>query len=338
MDTFYDRSLGIMKISMESYIANTVERFANFDLSRGFPFRELVGCLLWITLCVMGPELLRAKDLARRSNTYGEDDYREALAVLHRMSLRREHGIVIRRGGAGREIIPSNSRAATADVSHDTGTLIPDDLNELRYKSLHHALPVSAILYMVPDPDDVDIAPDILPINLRYSLVAYGDASFATGITKQSVSGYIVYLNGVPILWGSLKQTIVVDSSCSAEFVAASVVCKQILHAENMIAFLGFSCPKPYRLYTDSSACLHIATNPSKLGNVRHLQIRYHLVRCYVTLGNVNMVFCVTEEMVADLFTKLVVFAQDSRLTARFYTLLQDSFSLALSDDFKRLY
>jgi hypothetical protein len=176
-----------------------------------------------------------------------------------------------------------------------------------------------------------------LPINDRYRLLAYGDASFAVGALKQSVSGFVVYLNGVPLLWGSLKQTIVVDSSCSAEFVAASIVCKQIIHAENMIAFLGFTCPKPYRLYTDSLACLHIATNPSKLGNVRHLQIRYHLVRCYVSLGDVDMIFCITEEMVADLFTKLVVAAQDARLTVRFYTLLPAHAPLALSNDFKRL-
>jgi hypothetical protein len=45
-----------------------------------------------------------------------------------------------------------------------------------------------------------------------------------------------------------------------------------------------------------------------------------------VTLGNVTveMVFCVTEEIVADLFTKLVVLAQDTLLTVRFYTLLSD--------------
>ncbi len=81
----------------------------------------------------------------------------------------------------------------------------------------------AASSYLVPDPDDLDIAPVCLPVNPRYSLVAYGDASFATGETKQSVSGFILYLNGVPILWGSLKQTIVVDSSCSAEFVAEVV-------------------------------------------------------------------------------------------------------------------
>ncbi len=46
---------------------------------------------------------------------------------------------------------------------------------------------------------------------------------------------------------------------------------------------------------------------------------------------------CVTEEMVADLFTKLVVAAQDERLTVRFYTLLPGYASLSLSNDFKAL-
>jgi hypothetical protein len=86
-----------------------------------------------------------------------------------------------------------------------------------------------------------------------------------------------------------------------------------------MVGFFGFSCPKPYRFYTDSKACMHIATNATRLGNVRHLQIRYHLVRCCVMMGDMEMSFCVTEEMVADLFTKLVMVAQDTRLTFRFY-------------------
>jgi hypothetical protein len=108
--------------------------------------------------------------------------------------------------------------------------------------------------YTVPDDTAIDIPRVDMPVNSRYRLIAFGDASFAIGELKQSVSGFVLYLNGVPLLWGSLKQTIVVDSSCSAEFVAASIVTKQILHAENMIAFFGFSCPKPYRLYTDSMA------------------------------------------------------------------------------------
>jgi hypothetical protein len=190
--------------------------------------------------------------------------------------------------------------------------------------------------YVILDPEHLDICRLVLPENPRYRLVAYGDASFAVGESKQSVSGFVIFLNGVPILWGSLKQTIVVDSSCSAEFVGASIACKQLLHAENMVNFFGFSCPKPYRFYTDSQACLHIATNAARLGNVRHLQIRYHLVRCCVSVGDIEMVFCVTEEMVADLFTKMVAAAQDARLILRFYSLVTGMHEIVASNDFKR--
>ncbi len=350
MDKSYQRESGILKLSMESYISNTMDRFKDFDVSQGYPYREIVGCLLWITLCVMGPELLRVKDLARRSNDYAGPDYLEALKVLKRVYARREHAIVITRGAAGRELVPSSERPKvmpaglggdTSDSNSyprdDTGDLIVSTQSELRQRSLLMAQRVpSQDEYVVPDPELIDIVRVLLPVNPRYGLVVYADASFAIGERKQSVSGYVVYLNGVPILWGSLKQTIVVDSSCSAEFVAASIACKQLLHAENMVSFFGFTCPKPYRFYTDSKACLHIATNLVRLGNVRHLQIRYHLVRCCVSLGDVAMCFCVTEEMVADLLTKLVAAAQDSRLTVRFYSLVADVHGIVVSNDFKR--
>jgi hypothetical protein len=343
MDTVYDIKNGHLKISMETYINTTMARFSDFDLSRGIPYREIVGCLLWITLCVMGPELLRVKDLARRSNSYTASDYQDALNVLLRIEKRKHHGIVIFRSAAGHELLPSSCRApleSSALITDDTGWVIPSEDNELRQKSLCQPLTVARLSpsssiplvtdYGIDDASELDIPRLVLATNVRYNLIVYGDASFAIGETKQSVSGFVVYLNGTPLLWGSLKQTIVVDSSCSAEYVAASIACKQLLHAENMIGFLGFCCPKPYRQYTDSMACLHIATNPAKLGNVRHLQIRYHLVRCYVTLGDIEMVYCVTEHMVADLFTKIVTAAQDSRLCVRFYCLYPGSESLVL--------
>jgi hypothetical protein len=331
MDTSYALDRGVLKLSMTSYIAMTQERFVSFDLSQGFPFRELVGCLLWITLCVMGPELLRVKDLARRSNCFTETDYRDGLKVLQRIFVRRDHGIVIYRNAAGREIVPASSRppgslAPLPEVGNAVGDAISDESNELTQRSLCLARSAANDSpYGVDDVEGLDLVRVSLPINSKYSLVVFGDASFANGELKQSVTGFVIFLNGAPLLWGSLKQTIVVDSSCSAEFVAASVACKQLIHAENMLGFLGFTCPKPYRMYTDSMACLHIATNPARLGNVRHLQIRFHLVRCYVTLGDVEMVYCITEDMIADLLTKVVSGAQDRRLSLRFYCLYPGS-------------
>jgi hypothetical protein len=71
-------------------------------------------------------------------------------------------------------------------------------------------------------------------------------------------------------------------------------------------------------MYTDSSACLAIASTSSKLSKVRHVEIRYHLVRCLVISGDIRLVFCITEDMITDVFTKIVARAQDARLSARF--------------------
>ncbi len=262
---------------------------------------------------------------------------------MQRISERKLHGIVIYRNAATREILPAYCRPSPDDpppLVDDVGDFLASpDGSEVTLRSLCQAKAVvsfpaspaplaSSLTYVVPDDDAIDIPRVDLPVNRRYRLIAFGDASFAIGELKQSVSGFIIYLNGVPLMWGSLKQTFVVDSSCSAEFVAASIVTKQILNAENMIAFFGFSCPKPYRLYTDSMACLPIGTNPAKLGNVRHLHIRYHLVRCVVSFGDIVMFFCVTEAMIADLFTKIVSGAQDTRLSVRFYSLMPESSGL----------
>ena len=315
MDTTYDIENGIFQMHMTTYIQSTVERFQHFDLSKGAPYRELVGSLLWIVLCVMGPELLRVKDLAKRSHKYTMEDYKEAVKTLDRIASLKEYGIIFRRGTAGTEYIPLNSRHGGGfETTDEEPYSIGDEasFNELEEHNLYKLDPLL-------DDESLDIIKTLAPTNSRFTTVAYSDASFAVGETKQSISGFIVMINGVPILWGSLKQTIVVDSTCSAEYVAASICCKQIMHVENMVQFLDFTCPRPYKMYTDSEACLKIATNGSKLGMVRHLEIRYHLVRCIVLSGNIALFYCITEEMLADLFTKIVTTAQDKRLAVRFY-------------------
>jgi hypothetical protein len=340
MDTEYNLATGVLRMHMSTYIQSTVERFTNFDISKGVPFREIVGSLLWIVLCIMGPELLRVKDLARRSNNFTVEDYNKALEVLSRINDRKAQGIIYRRGGAGKENVPSNTRlggdlddhmeddhfkaynkaydkyeAAVVTQSLLAGQFSIGDqteCNEFKESDLYKLDPIV-------DDAELDIVKKLAPTNTRFTMVAYSDASFAVGELKQSVSGFVLYINGIPLLWGSLKQTGVVDSTCSAEYVAASICCKQVLQAENMLQFLQFTCPKPYTVYTDSQACLQIANTSSKLGKVRHIEIRYHLVRCLVISGDIRLVYCITEDMVADIFTKIVSGAQDKRLSIRFY-------------------
>jgi hypothetical protein len=91
------------------------------------------------------------------------------------------------------------------------------DFDELEEKDMYKLDPLV-------DDGNTDIVKALMPTNTRFTLVAYSDASFATGQAKQSVTGFVVLINGIPLMLGSLKQTIVVDSTCSALYVAASVM------------------------------------------------------------------------------------------------------------------
>jgi hypothetical protein len=86
MDTRYDLAAGVLTMGMDTYIQSTMDRFATFDLTLGVPYREIVGCLLWIVLCVVGPELIRVKDLERRNNAPTLSDYHDAVKVLKKFT------------------------------------------------------------------------------------------------------------------------------------------------------------------------------------------------------------------------------------------------------------
>ncbi len=207
---------------MTTYIDATLTGFTNFDLTLGCPYREIVGCLLWIVLCVVGPELVRVKDLARRSNNPTPEDYQDALNVLRRIWKRRTDVIIFQRGGAGLELVPSQIRpdAPPTTIAAFYAGLLPD---------------------LMPYPSPPTIEGPHFPINHRFSQLGYTDASFAVGEEKFSISGWVIYVNGTPLMWGSMKQTTVADSTCAAEFVAASVCCRQLHSARRKhVHFLRF--------------------------------------------------------------------------------------------------
>jgi hypothetical protein len=265
---------------MQTYIKQAIERFEMADLSKGLPYRNLVGCLMWIACSVIGPILVKVKELTRYCNAYTEKEYKLALKLLH--SLDSTTGITFLRGGAYRERVPQLIRQvgesssgsdngknvqgtdAESDIlpSFDGFTLrSPDIVNEFGEKDLFREQDAQNHM------QKKKITEKVMVIGTdRFRIVAYTDAAFAVNELKQSISGWIIYLNGTPILFGSLKQTVVVDSSCSAEHVAASICVKKIMELENMLDFLEVHCAKPYRMYTDSMVMQAHSMQSFKIG------------------------------------------------------------------------
>ena len=72
-------------------------------------------------------------------------------------------------------------------------------------------------------------------------LRAFSDADWANDVdTRRSTTGYILLLNGGPAVWKSQKQSVIALSTLQAEYVAASVACREILWARHFLPELGW--------------------------------------------------------------------------------------------------
>jgi hypothetical protein len=109
-------------------------------------------------------------------------------------------------GGAGKEYVPTSTRLGGG--SEDTNVESPSSIGDA---TQFNDLEENNLYKLDPDFDDellvLDIKKVLADTNARFTLVAYSDASFAVGMSKQSVSGFVVMINGVPILWslGTIK-------------------------------------------------------------------------------------------------------------------------------------
>ena len=57
-------------------------------------------------------------------------------------------------------------------------------------------------------------------------------------------------------------------------------------------------------IYGDNQACIKIAKNDMVQARTKHMNIRYHFSRQAVKFGEVKLIYCPTELMLADALTK----------------------------------
>ena len=54
----------------------------------------------------------------------------------------------------------------------------------------------------------------------------------------------------------------------------------------------------------DNQSAMHIAKNPQFHGRINHIDIKYHYIRDQVSKGNIDVIYCPSTDMVADMLTK----------------------------------
>ena len=141
-------------------------------------------------------------------------------------------------------------------------------------------------------------------------LYAFSDSDWASYVEdRKSTTGYCFSLtkSGAVISWKSKKQQTVALSTCEAEYMALGATTQEGLYLSQLLRDIdSMNTYKCVNVFEDNQGAIALCKNPVKRQRSKHIDIRYHFVRTVLEEGKINIVYCPTENMVADVLTKPV--------------------------------
>ena len=137
-------------------------------------------------------------------------------------------------------------------------------------------------------------------------LYGYSDSDWASDNDRQSVSGYAFKLNppSALISWRSGKQNLVATSSCEAEYIALHEATCEALFLRQIYAEFTNSPTQSVPIFVDNQGCICLAKHPSYHKKTRHIDIKFHSIRKYVSNKSISVIYVNTKDNIADICTK----------------------------------
>ena len=160
----------------------------------------------------------------------------------------------------------------------------------------------------------------LLKPNKMKGVECFVDASFASGWRTDdannpsnvlSRTGYIIYYADCHVHWVSKMQTEIALSTAEAEYIALSQSMRETIPFLRLMAELDvifpIELPKPKlfcKIFEDNEACISMATSLKFTPRTKHLALKYHHFKSWITKGILELVHVDTKDQLADMMTK----------------------------------
>lgn len=145
----------------------------------------------------------------------------------------------------------------------------------------------------------------------KLGIQAYSDADWAADTSdRRSTTGYCVSLsqNSSLVSWKTRKQPTVALSTCEAEYMALASTIQECLYLEQLLGGIDNYKYTQTVVHEDNQGTIALAKNPVNRRRCKHIpvDIKYHFIRSTVNEGRVTLMYCSTDNMIADVMTKPV--------------------------------
>ena len=137
--------------------------------------------------------------------------------------------------------------------------------------------------------------------------IGYIDSDFQSDQdSRKSTSKSIFTLGGGAIVWRSIKQSSIADSTMEAAYIAACEAAKESVWLKKFYTNLEVvpNMEKPFDLYYDNSGAVANSKEPRSHKRGKHIERKYHLIREIVHRGDVAVMKIASEQNLANPFTK----------------------------------
>ena len=135
-------------------------------------------------------------------------------------------------------------------------------------------------------------------------LIGFADADGSMSEDRHALSGYAFLINGGAVSWSTKRQEIISLSTTESEYVAATYAAKEALWLRSLIHQIFGKMLPPTTLFSNNQSAIALAKEHQYHACTKHIDVRFHFIRWIIEEGKVRLVYCPTEDMVADVFSK----------------------------------
>ena len=143
-------------------------------------------------------------------------------------------------------------------------------------------------------------------------ILGYADAAWAAGPDRRSVSGGLVFLQGLLMETFSKTQVTVAQSTCEAELVLMNAVACMMKAVTALCAEIGLKTRSKF--LSDSSSAVLVTTRVGP-GHLRHIETRKFWLQQEVEAHRLSVAHVKGEGNLADVLTKPLPRARHQQLT-----------------------
>ncbi len=138
----------------------------------------------------------------------------------------------------------------------------------------------------------------------KCALLGYTDADGSMAEDQRAVSGYAFLIDGGAVSWSSKWQELVSLLTTESEYVAATHGTKEALWLHSLLSEVFTPFTDPTTLFSDNQSVITLARNHQYHAWTKHIDVCFHFIWWVIEQGSIQLVYCPTEDMVADVLTK----------------------------------